>query len=82
MRELPTFTLFIMAHMKWIYAMIQDNSYHAFKMITVTAQENKVDKFKWDNSWIDTVYATYVVEFVEKKGMPDYNKHIISPFEL
>ena len=56
-----------MGHMNWIYAMIQDNSYHAFKMITLTAQENKVDKFKWGNSWIDTVYATYVVKFVENK---------------
>jgi len=68
-----------MGHMGWIYAMIQDNSYHAFKAIADTAKENKVDKFKWDNVWIDTIYAAAVVTFVEKKGMPDYEKHIQEP---
>ncbi len=65
-----------MSHMKWIYAMIVDNSYYAFKAIAETAEENNVDKFKWENTWIDTVYARSVITFVDNKAMPDYDKHL------
>lgn len=78
MRELPTFTLFIMAHMKWIYAMIVDNDYPAFKKITETAVETGVKEFKYNGQKIDTVYAQYVCKYVDNHAMPAYDKHLTS----
>ena len=67
-----------MSHMKWIYAMIVDNSYHAFKKITETAVEAGVKEFIYDGQKIDTAYAQAVCEYVDKHAMPAYDKHLTS----
>lgn len=58
--------------------MIVDNDYPAFKKITETAVETGVEEFTYNGNKIDTMYALCVCEFVDKKGMPDYEKHLTS----
>jgi len=67
-----------MSHMKWIYAMIVDNSYHAFKKITETAVETGVKEFIYDGHKIDTAYAQVVCKYVDNHAMPAYDKHLTS----
>mgnify|MGYP003139598552 CR=1 FL=1 len=65
-----------MSHMKWIYCMVSDNSYNLFKSITETAIKTKAESFEWNGESIETAYAICVCEFVDKKAMPDYEKHL------
>ena len=65
-----------MSHMKWIYAMIVDNTYPAFKKMTEAAVELGLEEFKYNGGILDTTYAQLVCEYVDKKGMPDYDKHL------
>lgn len=65
-----------MSHMKWIYAMIVDNTYPAFKAVALTAKQQNIDTFKFEGSVVDTAYAMYVIEYVDKHAMPAYDKHL------
>ena len=67
-----------MGHMKWIYHMVSDNSYHLFKKTYEIAKKNKREYFMWNNAKIDINYAKYVCEYVDKHAMPAYDKHLIN----
>tara|TARA_R100000458_G_C8168019_1_gene169563 strand:+ start:490 stop:705 length:216 start_codon:yes stop_codon:yes gene_type:complete len=67
-----------MGHMKWIHCMVADNSYELFKTCYETAKKSKSKSFMFNHSKIDTNYAKYVCEFVDKHCMPEYEEHLIN----
>jgi len=68
--------------MSWIYSMIMDGSYHHFKNLYNEAIESKQNKFKWGSEDIDTNYAKYVVFFIDKHLMKEYEEHLEAQAEL
>ena len=70
-----------MGHMKWIYTMIQDNSYLIFKELTEEMGDKKETFLIWNDSKLDIEYCKCVVQFVENKGMPDYDRFLTSETE-
>jgi len=65
-----------MSYMKWIYAMVVDNSYNIFKMMYQQAVEKNISAFMFQGSEIKTAYAKSVCEYVDKHCMPEYDQHL------
>jgi len=65
-----------MSYMKWIYAMVADNSYGIFKMMYQQAVEKNISKFMFQGSEIQTTYAKSVCDYVDKHCMPEYEQHL------
>jgi hypothetical protein len=65
-----------MGHMKWIFALIQDGTFGAFKASYTAAKEHGLKEFLWDGHHIDVNYAFYVCQYVEKFAEPLYNEYI------
>ena len=71
-----------MGHMNWIHNMIQDGSYEAFKMLYKSADKYNINSFIWGGEVIQTNYARYVCEFVDKEGLKEYDEYIDRQAEL
>jgi hypothetical protein len=56
--------------------MVSDNSYNLFKETYEIAKKNKREYFMWNNAKIDTNYAKFVCEYVDKHAMPEYDQHL------
>ena len=65
-----------MAKMKWIYSMVQDGTYTAFKQSQIKAKKDKIQYFIWDGQKVDVNFAHFVCEYVDKFVNIDYEAHI------
>jgi len=65
-----------MSHMKWIYSMIQDNSYYVFKKTVLEIAQTNATHMMWNSSKLDIEYCKCVIQFVDAKGMPDYDRFL------
>ena len=70
-----------MGHMNWIFEMVQDGTFGAFKASYEVAKENGLKEFTWDGTRIDINYAFYVCQYVEKFAEPMYDEYIDSKID-
>ena len=67
--------------MKWIYSMVGDDTYRAFKLFYETAKEKNVDEFGWNGEIIKTKFAGYVCNYVDNHVAPEYEESLIARVE-
>ena len=62
--------------MKFIYQMVEDGSYAAFKLMTKAAQAGNQKQFVWAGIRLETNYAHFVCEYVDKFLLIDYEDYL------
>ena len=65
-----------MSHMSFIYQMITNGSYPAFKVNYQLAQEHGLKNFTFGNEEILTMYAKHVCILVDKHLMKEYEDYL------
>lgn len=62
--------------MKFIYQMVEDGSYASFKLMTKAASQGKQKRFVWSGMTLETNYAHFVCEYVDRFLQKDYDNYI------
>tara|TARA_R100000781_G_scaffold7660_1_gene7303 strand:- start:155 stop:397 length:243 start_codon:yes stop_codon:yes gene_type:complete len=71
-----------MGQMKWIYSMIEDESYKEFKLLYIKCVLTNSDSFQFNSQTYVKSFARSVVKYVDDNKLLDkYNEYLIEKCE-